>query len=115
VQEDSTSRKNAPSTRGRPFAVGNPGRPRGSRNKTTLLAERLMAADAEGIVRSVIQAAISGDMTAARLILDRIAPVRRGQPICLEMPRATDAKGVAEASAEVVVAVSEGTITPEEP
>jgi hypothetical protein len=30
------------------------------------------------------------------------------------MPRATDAKGVAEASAEVVAAVSEGTITPEE-
>jgi hypothetical protein len=114
VQQDSMSRKNAPSTRGRPFAVGNPGRPQGSRNRSTVLAEQLMASDIEGVVKRVIEAAMEGDMTAAKLVLDRIAPIRKDQPMTLEIPRTADAQGVAEASAEVVAAVADGLITPEE-
>jgi hypothetical protein len=111
---EDTTRKNVAATRGKPFQVGNPGRPRGSRNRTTVFAEQLMAADIEGVVRRVIEAAMDGDMTAAKIVLDRIAPVRKGQPMTLEIPRTADAQGVAEASAEVVAAVAEGVITPEE-
>jgi hypothetical protein len=52
----------------------------------TLLAENLMADDAEGVVRKVVEAAVAGDMTAARLILDRIAPPRRGRPVPIALP-----------------------------
>jgi hypothetical protein len=76
--------------RGAPFQKGqsgNPsGKPPGIRNKTTMLAEKLMQDDARDIVRVVLEAAKGGDMTAARLILERIAPVRRGGP-CISICR----------------------------
>ena len=63
---------------------GNPaGKPKGARHKTTLLAERLMQDDAERIVNAVITAACNGDMTAAKIILDRICPPRRSRPFHL--------------------------------
>jgi len=59
---------------------GNPaGKPKGARHKTTLLAERLLLDDVEKIVNAVLTAARNGDMTAAKIILDRIAPVSRRQ------------------------------------
>ena len=46
-----SSRKNAEKTRGRPFEKGNPGRPEGARNKTTLAAQVLLDGEAENITR----------------------------------------------------------------
>ncbi len=54
---------------------GNPaGKPKGARHKTTLMQD-----DAERIVNAVITAACNGDMTAAKIILDRICPPREAQ------------------------------------
>jgi hypothetical protein len=75
-----TPRKNARKTRGKPFEPGNPGRPKGARHRTTIAAEKLMQGDSEAIVRAVIKAAKGGDMTAAKVVLDRIAPIRKGRP-----------------------------------
>jgi hypothetical protein len=69
-------------TRGRPFQNGNTagrGRPEGSRNKATLLLDRLADDEAEAIQRQVIEAAKGGDLKAAELILARIWPPRRGR------------------------------------
>ena len=53
---------------------GNPaGRPRGSRNRATLLMESLLADDAEAIGRKAIEMAKQGDMAAIRLCMDRLA------------------------------------------
>ena len=63
---------------------GNPaGIPKGARHKTTLLAEKLMQDDVENVVRAVVKAASEGDMAAAKIILDRIAPVRRSSTFVL--------------------------------
>src|SRR4051812_42490407 len=43
---ENDTRKYAAKTRGRPFAPGNAGRPRGSRNRTTLAAETLLDGEA---------------------------------------------------------------------
>src|SRR5262249_19741622 len=52
---------------------GNPaGRPRGARNRTTLLMESLLADDAEAIGRKAIAMAKQGDMAAIRLCMDRL-------------------------------------------
>jgi hypothetical protein len=72
-----TSRKNASKTRGKPFEPGNPGKPKAARHQTTIAAEKLMQGDSEAIVRAVIDAAKGGDMTAARIVLDRIARATR--------------------------------------
>lgn len=109
-----TEGNNAPTTRGRPFEKGNPGRPRGARHKSTVLAEKLMADDVEGVVKAVIDAARTGDMAAARIVLDRLVPVRKGRPVEIELPEVKTAADVLAAMAAVLDHVAEGEITPDE-
>jgi hypothetical protein len=70
--------------------------------------------EAEGVVRAVIEKAKGGDMTAARIVVDRIAPMRKGRPINLTLPNIESADDVAAAMAAIVNAMAEGNITPEE-
>ena len=75
--------------RGRPFekgVSGNPtGRPRGSRNATTLALEALLDGQANALTQKAIDLALGGDMAALRLCLDAILPPRKGdQVICAE-------------------------------
>jgi hypothetical protein len=104
--------------RGKPFEKGqsgNPaGKPKGARHKTTLLAEKLMQDDAENIVNAVLAAARGGDMAAARIVLDRIAPARRDNPVSFDLPRIESAADAANAMAGILTAVAGGEITPAE-
>ena len=109
-----TEGNNASTTRGRPFEPGNPGRPRGAKHKTTILAEKLMADDVEGVVKAVIDAARTGDMAAARIILDRLVPMRKGRPVEIELPPVKTAADVLAAMAAVLDHVAEGEITPDD-
>ena len=59
-----------------------PGRPKGSRNKTTLFKEAmkghfedLLETEGEKVFRACVQKAVEGDTTAMKLIMDRIIPV----------------------------------------
>ena len=107
-------RKYAGNTRGRPFEKGNRGRPAGSRNKVTVAIETLMGKFGEQVAARVIKRASDGDMTAARLVLERIAPPRRGRPVHLKLPDIGDAAGLMAAHAAVLRAVATGKLTPEE-
>jgi len=104
--------------RGKPFPKGksgNPrGKPKGARHKTTLLAEKLMQDDAENIVNAVLTAARSGDMTAARIVLDRIAPARRDNPVAFALPKIKRPADAVAASAAILSAVADGRLTPGE-
>jgi hypothetical protein len=107
-------RKNATKTRGRPFSSGNPGKPKGARHKTTLLAEKLLQDDAEAVVKAVVNAAKGGDMTAARIVLDRITPARRDNPVAFTLPRVTSAADAANAMGSILAAVAAGELSPSE-
>jgi Family of unknown function (DUF5681) len=104
--------------RGRPFEKGrsgNPaGKPKGARHKTTLLAEKLMQDDAEAVVKVVVEAAKGGDITAARLVLDRIAPARRDNPVAFTLPEVTSAADAANAMGSILAAVAAGELSPSE-
>jgi hypothetical protein len=82
-----------------PGVSGNPaGKKPGTRHRATRLAEKLMAGDAEAVVRAIIDAAKGGDMTATRLVLDRFGGadvvrrwlsspmLGRRRPLCRESP-----------------------------
>jgi Family of unknown function (DUF5681) len=70
---------------------GNPaGKPRGARHKATIFAERLMQDDIEKIVGAVLTAARNGDMMAAKIVLDRLAPVSRRQCVSFDLPQDRD-------------------------
>jgi hypothetical protein len=87
---------------------------RGARNKTTALVEGLMGQYAQHVTARVIERASKGDMVAARLVLERIAPPRRGHPVHLKLPDIGDAAGLMAAHAAVLRAVAVGKLTPEE-
>src|SRR5690242_14300920 len=99
----------------RPGKSGNPaGKPKGTRHTATQLAEKLMEDDIGNVVQAVLMAAQSGDMTAARLVLDRIAPPRKGRAIKLDLPVIETAADVVAALSKTVTAMGEGEITPDE-
>lgn len=103
------------SGRFQPGQSGNPaGKPKGARHKTTVLAEKLMQDDAEAIVKKVVEAARGGDLVAARLVLDRIAPARRDGPVRFELPKIETAAEASKAMGAVLEAVAAGDITPGE-
>lgn len=109
-----TPRKNATTTRGRPFEPGNPGRPKGSRHKVTLAIEELLQGEAEKLTRKAIDAALAGDMTALKLCLERIAPAPKDRAVQFEAPEIRSAADVPTALAAIVGAVSSATLTPSE-
>lgn len=95
---------------------GNPaGKRAGTRNKATLMIMALMESGAKDIVKQVIEAAKGGDMRAARLVIERLAPPARERLITFEtLPGTEDAAGVAEAQAAILQAVAAGELTPGE-
>ena len=108
---------NAGKTRGKPFEAGNKkgrGRPAGSRNKATVMLEKLMADDGKAVVQKIIKVAKGGDMAAARMIVDRIVPLRKGRPVEFSLPAVETAADVLAAQAAVIEAMSRAQLTPEE-
>ena len=98
--------------RGRPFAKGNPGRRRGSRNKATLLAASLAKEQGEELLRKAVEMAMGGNVHLMKFLLGRILP--RERPVQLELPRLDYAHDSTDAMAEIVEAVASGRISPRE-
>ncbi|MBC8240978.1 MAG: hypothetical protein H8E30_10955, partial [Alphaproteobacteria bacterium] len=65
---------------------GNPkGRPKGSKNKATLLAMSILDEEAEKITRAIVQKAVNGDESAMRLCFERLVGKVKGRPIDLDL------------------------------
>lgn len=94
------------------FGDGNPGRPKGSRHKTTLALEALIDGQAEELTQAAIDKALEGDTTALRLCLERLVPPRKDTPVQFDLPPISNAKEAAEAAQHVLQAVSDGELTP---
>ena len=94
---------------------GNPaGRPRGSRNRTTVLMQSLLEANAEAIARKTIDLATGGDLTAIRICFDRLVPARKHEPIDFDLPRLDTAADTVTAASTIVAAVAAGELAPSE-
>ena len=100
--------------RGRPFEPGNPGRPPGSKNKITQMVEQLAEGQAEQLVQKVLELAQAGDVSCLRMMLDRLWPPRKGQPVNVVMPPINTSQDVLPAIASIWTAIREGRLTPDE-
>ena len=100
--------------RGRPFQPGNPGRPPGSKNKITQLVEQLAENQAEQLVQKAVELAQAGDVACLRMLLDRLWPPRKGQPVNVVMPPINTSQDVFPAIASIWTAIREGRLTPDE-
>lgn len=94
---------------------GNPnGRKQGSRSKATILAEKLLDSEVEGLVGECIKMAKGGDSTAMKLVMDRLIPPRKDRPVNLSIPKIENMGDAANAMKAITNAVSQGDITPTE-
>jgi len=109
-----TGRNNAGTTRGKPFKPGNPGRPKGARNKATVAAEALLDGEAEILTRKAIELAKNGDLVALRLCLERIIPPRKSRPVGIALPAIEAPSDIVSAFKAVTEAVANGELTPDE-
>jgi hypothetical protein len=103
-------RKYASNTRGRPFAAGNPGKPKGARHRATVAAEALLDGEAEALTRKAIELALAGDVIALRLCLERILPPRRERPMEFSLPTLRSPADLAAAMAALAGAAAAGEI-----
>ena len=102
--------------RGKPFQKGlsgNPaGKPKGTRNATTLALETLLDGQATALTQKAIDLALTGDMAALRLCLDRILPPRKDRPVTFTLPPINSAQDAAATVSAVLAAVASGELTP---
>lgn len=113
------TRKSGSNTDGRDdrgrFAAGNRGKPKGAKNRASLVALELFEGGVHDIAAAVIDQARAGDLTAARIVLDKVLPNAKERAIALpDLPSTDTAAGVSHAQQKILEAVATGVITPGE-
>jgi Family of unknown function (DUF5681) len=98
-----------------PGQSGNPaGRPRGARNKTTILLETLVESDGEALIRQFIEQAKTGNARALGSLMQMILPKRIGAPVEVDLPPLEKASDAPVAIAAIISTVCRGELTPQE-
>jgi len=110
-----TEKRKPPPHAWKPGQSGNPsGKKPGSRNRATAMVLVLMESGAKEITEAVVAAAKAGDLSAARMVLDRLAPPAKERPIALVLPDTNTAEGVSAAQQSILQAVAAGDLLPGE-
>ena len=78
------------------------------------IVEQLAEGHAERLIQKVVELAEAGDVACLRMILDRLWPPRKGQPVNVNMPPINDSQDVPAAILSIWTALREGRITPDE-
>jgi hypothetical protein len=98
-----------------PGQSGNPnGRRRGSRSKVLVALDALGEGEVEAIVKTMIEKAKEGDAAAAKTILDRVWPPRKGARLQFDLPAVSKAEELPQAIASINRQVADGDISPDE-
>ena len=90
------------------------GRPAGSLNKVTLIAQSLLDGEAESLTRKIVKLAKGGDLDALKFCLSRIIPPRKDRSIAMKLPKIETATDIPKAFECVLRAVGEGEVSPTE-
>jgi Family of unknown function (DUF5681) len=93
---------------------GNPsGRPKGIQPRATVMARQLLETRLTAVTKAVLEKAESGDISAARLIFDRLLPVSSTR-VEIALPPMKTAEDASKASDMVLAAMTRGEITIED-
>lgn len=94
---------------------GNPkGKAKGTKNRATLAAEQLLHCDLANICRKLIEEALTGNMQAIKLVLDRVLPPKRDRAIDIKLPKLQSTDDAVKAMSLIIDAVGNGHVTPGE-
>lgn len=92
---------------------GNPtGRPKGIKNKATLLRESLED-DLPSLLDVVKKQALEGDIQAAKLILERVLPALKTTAPVIELPELSEATTLSEKAEAIITATGNGQLAPD--
>ena len=97
----------------RPGQSGNPaGKPKGTKNHSTRLAQRLLDGEEEALVRKIIELAKDGDMQALKVCFDRLIPPIKAQaaPVQIDL---SEALSMVDIGSAFIKAASEGRLPPD--
>jgi hypothetical protein len=102
-------------TRFKPGQSGNPaGRPKGSRNKITLLAQAMVEAEGPELIRTFIDGTKAQRPVPQKITGGVLFPPHRYRPVEIDLPETDTPAGVAAAQSALVRHVAEGEICPEQ-
>jgi hypothetical protein len=90
------------------------GKPVGAKNKATRMVQTIMERGAKEITEAVVDLAKGGDLSAAKIVIDRLLPPAKERPIFLTLPDTSTAAGIAEAQQAILQAVAAGDLLPGE-
>jgi hypothetical protein len=92
---------------------GNPkGRPKGSRNKATIIIGALREGEPEALARMLVEKALAGDPAALRICMKRLWAPKRGRRVEFDLPELSG--GAAQASQAILRACAAGSLSPRE-
>jgi hypothetical protein len=98
-----------------PGISGNPaGRRPGTKTRKQALVESLFEGEVAEIAKKALELARAGNTECIRIVLDRVAPVRRGRPVHFKLPQVSDAADVVECFNGILRSCANGTLTIEE-
>ena len=98
-----------------PGQSGNPaGRPRGSRNRRTIIVEKLFDDSASELTTAAISRATGGDPAALRACMDRVAPRLRHRPLDFPLPPLVTLADTPVAIAAIAQGLAQGELDREE-
>ena len=110
-----TTKRAAPKTAFKPGQSGNPqGKAKGTLSHASRILLNLMQGGAEEITTVVIDQAKTGNLAAARLILERIVPPVKERPVSISLPDISTTGGISHAQAAILQAVADGELLPGE-
>ena len=97
----------------KPGQSGNPGgRKKGSRNKVSILTQNMLLDESEAITRTAIDLALNGDRMMIKLILDKITPAIKHEPVELEnMPKIDSVGSISDMTNYIMQEVGSGNLT----
>jgi hypothetical protein len=78
------------------------------------MVEQLAEGQAEQLIQKVLELAQAGDVACLRMILDRLWPLRKGQPVNVVMPPINTPQDVVSAIASIWTGIRDGRLTPDE-
>jgi hypothetical protein len=91
---------------------GNPkGRPYGVRNKISFAIQQIFEEEAFTVAHKVVELAKNGDISAIKLILERVYPAPKNNELRFLLPEIKDRNGIDKARDEIQKSFVDGEIT----
>jgi hypothetical protein len=78
------------------------------------MLEQLIEGQAEQVVGKVKELGLAGDVPCLKMMLDRLMPVRKGQPVNVSIPPINGPQDVLSVISSIWDAIRDGDLTPEE-